>query len=150
MPSFASYASYASRGKMNHICRGYLLEVYKKNKKARRAILKNTILFFTLFLMLLAAGCTQNNKTTFKTHATPVGGDGTDVPPAEFINNTKTQRFFEIKCSLCHPLTRISSKEKIYDDWLMTLYSMKNHYGVLITEEEAILIALYINGTYSG
>jgi hypothetical protein len=30
----------------------------------------------------------------------------------------------------------------------MTAYYMKNHYGVLITEEEGVVIALYINGTH--
>ena len=144
MSSFASFAPY---GKMNRVCRGYILEAYKKSEAV---ILKIAILFFTLFTMLLAIGCTQNEETAFKTHAPPVGGDGTGVLPTEFINNTETKRFFEIKCSLCHPLTRIFSKEKKYDDWLMTLYSMKNHYGVLITEEEAVLLALYINGTYGG
>jgi hypothetical protein len=38
--------------------------------------------------------------------------------------------------------------KKKYDDWHMTVYSMKNHYGVLIAEGEVEVIALYINETY--
>ena len=104
-------------------------------------------MFFALVLMLLAIGCTGSEQTPFKSHAPPVGVSTADIQSIQ-RDKGKVKQFFEVKCSLCHTLTRITSKRKKYDDWLMTAYSMKNHYGVLITEEEGIIIALHINGTY--
>ncbi len=109
--------------------------------------MKGTILFFTLVLMLLTIGCTGSEQTPFKSHAPPVGVSDAFMQSVQ-TNTSEVKQFFEVKCSLCHTLTRITSQRKKYDDWLMTAYSMKNHYGVLITEEEGIIIALYINETY--
>lgn len=110
-------------------------------------MMKGTILFFTLALILAASGCTGNEPTPFKTHAPPVGVSASDIQSLQ-MSDDEIKQFFKVKCSLCHPLTRITSQRKKYDDWLMTAYSMKNHYGVLITEEEGVVIALYINETY--
>jgi hypothetical protein len=109
--------------------------------------MKGASLFFTLALLMTASGCTGNEETPFKTHAPPVGVSDEFMQSVQ-TNSSEVKQFFEVKCSLCHPLTRITSKRKKYDDWLMTAYSMKNHYGVLITEEEGVVIALYINETY--
>ncbi|MBU2559619.1 hypothetical protein KKA03_01855 [archaeon] len=109
--------------------------------------MKGTTLFFALSLLLLLAGCTGSEETPFKFHEQPVGVSDEFMKSVQ-TNTSEVKQFFEVKCSLCHPLTRITSKRKKYDDWLMTAYSMKNHYGVLITEEEGVVIALYINRTY--
>ena len=109
--------------------------------------MKGASLFFTLSLMLLAIGCTGNEQTPFKSHEPPVGVPDAFIQSVQ-TNSSETKQLFEVKCSLCHTLTRITSQRKKYDDWLMTAYSMKNHYGVLITEEEGVVIALYINETY--
>jgi hypothetical protein len=110
-------------------------------------LMKSIILFLTLVLLLLAPGCIKSEQTPYKTHAPPV----TSAPMMQFFdlkNSTELKQFFEVKCSLCHPLTYPTTARKNYDDWLMTAYAMKNHHGALITEEEVIIIGGYLNETY--
>lgn len=111
-------------------------------------MMKGTILFFTLALLLVTFGCTKSEQTPFKTHAPPVVTSAPTTPFFDLENRTEIKQFFEVKCSLCHPLSRSTSKRKKYDDWLMTVYHMKNLYGVLITDEEVDVIAGHINETY--
>lgn len=109
--------------------------------------MKGTILFFTLALLLVTIGCTGSEQTPFKTHAPPVSS-GQYAPSLYMEDTPEIKQFFEVKCSLCHPLSYTTTTTKKYDDFLMTVYSMKNHRGVLITEEEVLTIAGYINETY--
>jgi cytochrome c5 len=111
-------------------------------------MMKGIILFFTLALLLVTLGCTKNEQTPFKTHAPPVVTSAHETSSLHTKNSTKIKEFFEVKCSLCHPLSRSTSKRKKYDDWLMTVYHMKNLYGVLITDEEVEVIGRYLNETY--
>lgn len=106
------------------------------------------ILLFTLALMGLSLGCIKSEETPYKTHAPPVITSSKTIS-LHANDSAEIKQFFEVKCSLCHPLSYITTKRKNYDDWLMTAYSMKNHRGVLITEEEVLFVAQYINESYS-
>jgi protein-disulfide isomerase len=75
-------------------------------------MMKGTILFFTLALMLLALGCIKSKETPFKTHAPPVVTSSPKTPSLQMNDIAKIKEFFEVKCSLCHSLSRISSTRK--------------------------------------
>jgi lipoprotein NlpI len=117
--------------------------------------MKGTILFCALALFLVTPGCIKSEQTSqcaendvILTH-TPV--NVTLVHETQLLqmkNSIEIKELFEVKCSLCHPLGRAKSTGKNYDDLLMTVYFMKNRYCALITEEEVVIIAGYINETY--
>ncbi len=119
--------------------------------------MKNTALLCILALLLLTSGCTGSKPISecgedevLIMHSPEVVARAQEAASLQVEDKAKNKELFLIKCSMCHPLSRVIDASKKYDDWLMTLYSMKNRYCAQISEEEVFIIAGYINETYSG
>jgi hypothetical protein len=62
------------------------------------------------------------------------------------VKDSKT--IFESKCSVCHKLTRTTSKNKTPAEWEKIIKRMIGSHGAKITDEEAKIIKDYLAENY--
>jgi cytochrome c5 len=107
--------------------------------------MRGIITFFAIMAVLATLGCTQSEQTPASTKAPSTPLVGPRTPPE--INTADAKFLFEIKCSLCHALDRPASKKMDYDEWLATIYRMKEN-GASVNDTEAEIIAAYLARRY--
>jgi cytochrome c2 len=90
-----------------------------------------SIIFFTLILGTLLVSCGTNTVTPNTS-----GGSSLDG-----------QTLMQQRCSVCHPLDRVTLARKTIDQWTQTVQRMIAHGAQLNNQEEQTLIA-YLAASY--
>ncbi len=99
--------------------------------------LKLLFIIFSLVVLVSAylMGCT-------------VASGGTATPTAEPTTSSATgEEIMQAKCGRCHNLSRVTTKKKTADQWLVTVDRMLSR-GVKLTADEKQTLLDYLSATY--
>ncbi len=109
---------------------------------SKRNFLMITVIFMVLLFSALLVGC---GTSATNTSPVPSGSTGTsvDTPATTAVpsaNAADGQALMTAQCGRCHPLSRVTSKQKTAAEWKITVDRMITRGAKLTPQEEQALI----------
>jgi cytochrome c5 len=96
-------------------------------------------LFVLCILVVMVSACAP------KTSVAPTAAVGAPEQPAGTSLDGKA--ILERTCTVCHDLTRVTTKAKTFEEWQSTVTRMIGNGAVLSSDEEKLLVQ-YLADTY--
>ena len=101
-----------------------------------------TVIFMVLLFSALLVGCGTSATTTSPapSGSTATAVDGSAVTTVLSANSADGQALMTAQCGRCHPLSRVTSKQKTAAEWKITVDRMITRGAKLTPQEEQALI----------